>query len=302
MTDGGNKVDRINQFAFYEVGKTLAKLRSFSGDVSADDVFFPLVDARSSVKELCDGNPIELVVSKVCAKTLHGRLDEVVERNFTTTDSDGAKKWNFPTPTTPPIPSWQWHQVMDALTEFETIFREEMREAATYRVPNRGIFDTAKLIDSADLTFPSDLRRYIPTKTSEDWRAAGRCLAFNLLSASGFHVARAVEGTLENYYQLATGKSKTLNGWQDYIKALESAASAPTQDLIPTEKVISGLKQMKGDYRNPIVHPRVVLSEPDARMLFANGESLITAMAQEIRSVQMNSTISPIVSALLSAE
>jgi hypothetical protein len=39
---------------------------------------------------------------------------------------------------------------------------------------------------------------------------------------------------------------------------------------------------MRTDYRNPIMHPRVVLTEGDARMLFANGESLIIAMAQEI--------------------
>ena len=39
---------------------------------------------------------------------------------------------------------------------------------------------------------------------------------------------------------------------------------------------------MKDDYRNPIMHPRVVLTESDARMLFNNGESLIIAMAQEL--------------------
>ena len=84
-----------------------------------------------------------------------------------------------------------------ALSEFETIFREEMREAAIYRVPQRGIYDTAKLIDAADQSFPAEIAMAIPFKTREDWKAAGRCLAFNLLSASGFHVARAVEGTME---------------------------------------------------------------------------------------------------------
>ena len=40
---------------------------------------------------------------------------------------------------------------------------------------------------------------------------------------------------------------------------------------------------MKDDYRNPVAHPRVVLEEADARMLFANGESLIIAMAQDLQ-------------------
>jgi hypothetical protein len=107
-------------------------------------------------------------------------------------------------------------------------------------------------------------------------------LAFNLLSASGFHVARAVEGTLESYYQLFSGKpGETLANWHDYKIALEKIASKNPKPC-PLAKTLTELDQMRTDYRNPIVHPRVVLTEPDARMLFANGESLIIAMAQEI--------------------
>jgi hypothetical protein len=58
------------------------------------------------------------------------------------------------------------------------------------------------------------------------------------------------------------------------------AESSPTP--CPLRKTLAELDQMREDYRNPIVHPRVVLTESDARMLFANGESLIIAMAQEL--------------------
>jgi hypothetical protein len=126
---------------------------------------------------------------------------------------------------------------------------------------------------------------HIPQKTREDWKSAGRCLAFNLLSAAGFHTARAVEGTMEAYYQLFSSKpGATLVSWHEYIKALrEIAAKKPNPT--PQEKTLAELDQMRADYRNPIMHPRVVLSEADARMLFANGESLIIAMAQEIAAV-----------------
>jgi hypothetical protein len=45
---------------------------------------------------------------------------------------------------------------------------------------------------------------------------------------------------------------------------------------------------MRRDYRDPIVHPRVSLDEADARILFNNGESLIIAMASEIKSAQIS--------------
>lgn len=276
-------MERINQFSFFELGQKLKALRAFEeGDVPANDAFFPVVDARHVLRQLLDGDPLDLVVSKTCTVTLHNKLEALIEERYRTTES-GESKWKFPTPDSPAIPSWRWSQIKTALNDFETILREELREAAIYRVPSRGIFDTAKLIDQADRTFPVELLPFITEKTRQDWCSAGRCLAFNLLSASGFHVARAVEAALEDYYKAATGKSKSLNGWSDYIKALEAVAEKPTDKLVPSGKVISELKRMKDDYRNPIVHPRVVLEESDARMLFANGESLIIAMASEIK-------------------
>jgi hypothetical protein len=137
-------------------------------------------------------------------------------------------------------------------------------------------------VDAADETFPKEIAGAIPQKAKDEWRSAGRCLAFNLLSAYGFHTARAVEATLEAYYQMFSGKpGETLRGWYDYKEALEKIAEKkPTP--APQAKTLAEIDQMREDYRNPIMHPRVVLTEGDARMLFANGESLIIAMAQEI--------------------
>ena len=147
------------------------------------------------------------------------------------------------------------------------------------------------MVDAADQSFPAEVAPYIPDKSKADWRAAGRCLAFNLLSASGFHVARAVEGMVEAYYQFFSGNAgETLNSWNDYVKALEKiAAGNPTP--CPAAKTLAELKQMKDDYRNPIMHPRVMLTEADARMLFDNGESLIIAMADEIRAAKQQGGI-----------
>jgi hypothetical protein len=75
---------------------------------------------------------------------------------------------------------------------------------------------------------------------------------------------------------------KTLKSWYEYTEALGKIAGSPA----PDKKTLAELDQMRQDYRNPIMHPRVVLSEADARMLFANGESLIIAMAQEIARIQ----------------
>ncbi|MEH2517560.1 hypothetical protein V1279_003133 [Bradyrhizobium sp. AZCC 1610] len=275
-------MERINPFSFYDFGKTIQSFVALTGDVATQKAFWPLWQAKSHMETLIKGDPIPVGISIGKARLVVDRLNEVFTGRFETKDQDGKPTLRFPEDGDAPIGEWQMNWIRSTISEFETVFAEEMRETATYFVPRRGIYHTPALVDTADNTFPADLQAHIPQKAKDDWRAAGRCLAFNLLSASGFHVARAVEACLEVYYQLFSGKpNETLNGWKDYIIALEKiAAKNPTPS--PSKKTLTELDQMREDYRNPIVHPRVVLTEGDARMLFANGESLIIAMAQEI--------------------
>ncbi len=278
----GADVERINPFSFFEFGRRIQALASLSGDVPAAQAFWPLHQCKTSMEQLLQGKPIPIGISAAKAKLLLEAVDSIVASRFYVVDAEGKTSLRFPDASDAPIQGWNWNWLRSTIGDFETVFAEEMRETATYFVPRRGIYWTPALVDNADQTFPADLLPFVPEKAKEDWRAAGRCLAFNLLSASGFHVARAVEACLESYYGLFSGKhGETLHSWYDYIKALkEIAANKPTP--APSDKTLTELDQMREDYRNPIVHPRVVLSEGDARMLFANGESLIIAMAQEI--------------------
>jgi hypothetical protein len=232
------------------------------------------------------GKPIPLGISTAKAAAFRDAMGTLFARRFMTTNEKGESVVQYPDQNAQTVQPWETYWIKQALVGFETVFAEEMKEAATYYVPRKGIFSTPALVDTADEAFPESLRGHIPQKTKNDWKSAGRCLAFNLLSASGFHAARAVEGTLEAYYQLFTGQpGATLKTWYEYTQALEEVAKTnPTPS--PQAKTLAELDQMRTDYRNPIMHPRVVLTEPDARMLFANGESLIIAMAQEICAVR----------------
>jgi hypothetical protein len=222
-------------------------------------------------------------VSRADAEQLKTALASLESAHFRVKNETGEMEFQFPLPDAPPIPEWRWNYIRSMLERFETVFSAEMREAATYYVPRRGIFFTPALVDTADEAFPKYLSPHIPEKTRQDWRAAGRCLAFNLLWASGFHVARAVEGAIELYYQVFSGKAGvTLNSWHDYAKELTKISTTPA----PSAKTLTEFSQMKDDYRNPIMHPRVSLTESDARMLFDNGESLIIGIAEEIRAAR----------------
>jgi hypothetical protein len=283
----GDNVERVNHYPLYELGKALHALESNTVDnkeVDGRALYYAVVRAKSAVSRLLSGTPFPLGISRTATEELKKAIEGIEDHHFTE-KKDDKKQFKMPS-SGETILFWDWLWGMnDLIRKFETIFSTEMNGAATYFVPSRGIYSTAALIDFADKSFPENIFGHIPEKAKSDWRAAGRCLAFSLLSATGFHVARAVEATLEVYYQLYTGAPGTLHSWHDYLKALEAVASTGSSPA-PASKTLAELRQMKDDYRNPVMHPRVTLSENDARILFDNGESLIIAMAEEIKAIR----------------
>ncbi|HEV2163084.1 MAG TPA: hypothetical protein VGR52_12745 [Stellaceae bacterium] len=283
----GDDVERINQFSFYELGQKLKALTAYSGDIKPTPALWvEMYVADNALEDLLKGIPIPVGVCRNAARALSDAITDVIRATFFRKGDDGKMQFHLPADNADAIDEWKWNSIKSAITTFETVFSAEMREVATYFVPRREIYSTPALVDSADESFPASLLGFLPQKTRDDWKAAGRCLAFNLLSASGFHVARVVEGTVELYYQLFSGKpGATLVSWYEYEKELTAIAAAKP-DPCPSEKTLAEFRQMKSDYRNPIMHPRVTLTESDARMLFDNGESLIIAMAEEIKSIR----------------
>jgi hypothetical protein len=279
--ESGTDVERINQFWFYELGRNLKQIATFQGPVHPARAFVDVLNAHGVVGGLLGGNPIPLGVSRGPAEALHGALDRVVTSFFKEPEEQGGGL-RFPEEADQLIPGFHWDWIRNALSTFETVFSEEMRGAATYHVPRRGIWDIPSLVDAAEKALPPEIGGYIPATAKTDWQAAGRCLAFRLPTASGFHVARAVESTLKAYYKAYLGRVPDEGkSWGDYIADLEQVSQNPA----PEKKTIAVLRQMKDDWRNPVVHPRSTLTDTDAEVLFNLGASVLIAVAQELKSV-----------------
>jgi hypothetical protein len=278
---GVRDVERINPFDYFELARKLAALNRFdtNAPIDASAAFWTAYGGRNSVEEMLAGKPVELGVCRAKAQVLHQALNHLITNRFTEMDADGKAQWKLPAVGAEPLNGWEWSSIKDGVEKFELVFAEEMREAATYRVPERGIYNTRRLIDDADLAFPKEVVGFVPPKSKLEWKAAGRCMAFGMFTACGFHVARAVEGTLEAYHHRFCAKTDDKNRqWGEYLSDLEKVKTIPA----PDPKSLGELRQLKDDWRNPLMHPRVVLEEADARAVFNNGETLIMMMTQEL--------------------
>jgi hypothetical protein len=112
-------------------------------------------------------------------------------------------------------------------------------------------------------------------------------LAFDLPTATGFHMLRATEAVLIEYKTAAGVKKSKTRNWNKYIQDLKAAGA--------DQKIVAILDQIRDLHRNPLMHPEVVLTMPEASAIFGICQSAITIMAQDMEK-RATKTASPPVS------
>lgn len=157
----------------------------------------------------------------------------------------------------------------------------EFEKTATYLVEKTTSFDTSTLVENATLTLTKEVRDQLSPTAIEDYNAAGRCLAFGLHTASGFHVARATEAVMHLYCDAFLGqmRDEEKHTWGQLLNALTKCKG----EIKPDKSTIAILEQIKNVDRNDLMHPRKTLDLTEATRLFHLATGAIIAMAMEIR-------------------
>ena len=181
-----------------------------------------------------------------------------------------------------PIQAFQLGWLVQRAKDLETVLANELPGLATYSVSPKGIFSTDDLITNAELQIPEAYRSVLNDKAKADIQQAGKCLAFELPTASAFHMWRSVESVMDSYHEALTRKSfldaGVTRNWGAYIKALETARAE--------KKITVFLDHIREEYRNPISHPNEMLELDEAFALFGPAISAIGQMLKEICEIR----------------
>lgn len=164
-----------------------------------------------------------------------------------------------------------------ALYTFDQAIQLELGRSPIFYVTPKGVFDTRALIGRASAVYEGYTDR-LPAETIADTDQAGRCLAFTLPTAAGFHIARATEAVIRQYmtaYGCPPPKESQRN-WGRYAEALKARGA--------DAKIVHHLDQLRDLHRNPLVHPEVTLTMQEALSLWGMCVSLIQAMTAEAES------------------
>lgn len=164
------------------------------------------------------------------------------------------------------------YSLIEAARKFEELFKAELAVADAYFVAPKGGYNTIKLITDATALFPPDLAKKAP-EAIPDITEAGRCLAFELGTSAGFHLFRAVESVLRQYWDHVSGKQA-----RPKQRSLGVYLAAMEKHSCGDPKIIAALKQIKDLHRNVLIHPEETLTVEDAINLMGIVRSAIAAM------------------------
>ena len=258
----GGKMIRISVPFFYGLGASVRQISGLRADMVLSDVWGNLFTAQNELQSLFGAEWFLPAVRNTLGpgQKLLGAIQAITQQN------DFAKKLDY----------LEVYNVTAALTEFETVLRNELALADVYFVTRKAGYDTSVLIANAEVNFAKELPLKVP-KAIPDIREAGKCLAFEMSTAAGFHVLRAAEAVVREYWN-AVSKGKPHPKQKNlgvYLKRMRDIH-------IGHPKVLAVLQQIKDLHRNPLAHPEETLTSEQATGLFGIVQSAINAMIEEI--------------------
>lgn len=167
--------------------------------------------------------------------------------------------------------------LQNCIRRFETILDEEINAAPIFCLERIGNLSTDSLLNGASNGYAPNVLKILPPNYLAEIDEAGKCLAFERATASGYHILRAVELSIRRYLLLIPGfVMPPLNrqNWGEFIDLLnKNGASKPITDTLHNIKV---------NYRNPLMHPEDTLELRQAISLFCVCQGMIELLVDEI--------------------
>lgn len=169
------------------------------------------------------------------------------------------------------IGQFELAEIIRLRDHFSLVFRSEISTLPVFLVSRKDNYDVSLLITDGRGLFPQALVLKAPEAES-DALEVGKCLAFELHTASGFHTFRVVEAVARRYWDTATSKPRPSP------ETIGMIAGQLELQRLGDIRVVESLKQMTKLHRNPLAHADVILTGDEAIAIVGMSRSVLTAM------------------------
>lgn len=170
------------------------------------------------------------------------------------------------------------------LRDLSAALHREAFEMYTYPVRPITAFLVERLVDEPSRLFsvPDVLEPPLPTRVDDVVREAGRCLAVGFEAAALLFILQATELIVGYYYERVTGRAPRHKSSVRPMAwgAMNSALARP--EYACPSSLISDLKHIVRDYRNPAMHGRLELTEGIAVKVWALCSDAVYQMIDDL--------------------
>ena len=259
-----------NLHMFYSLGVALERLhQEISVDKTGIELFMYLIEPYNSLSAfLADTKDMPIGDTRGAATYLHKFVSGLYKSISTDPNAAECK-----------IHQSNVSMFCHGKDEFEKAFEREYRNLDVFTMMKKGIYDTRLLMHHPEEELPERLRKFLPKQTLDDWKDAGRCLAFETPTACAFHICRGTEALMIGYYEALTKHPWEFpkKDWKIYIEQL-GVEGAPK--IITTR-----LDEIRDMDRNAYTHPEKTVSLDEAPVIFRLCTAVTFYMCQEMEKL-----------------
>jgi hypothetical protein len=177
----GATMEKINLPFFYQLGSQLNPLGKMKAEPqNRIDIWIATLTLRNNIFALLNwaGG------LKVCYAGARALLDAINEVQTWVGNLKAPGDWTKQDASI----DWKFQQIIDKAKNFETVLSEELLTLSAYCATQKGIYSTSDLIDHAERVFPPSVLEKLSEPVVQEVAHGGRCLAFDIPTAAGFHM------------------------------------------------------------------------------------------------------------------
>lgn len=281
---GCGRVKRVNLLEYFELAEAMHSAKKSLGaqTLKGSAVWIATYELPIKLANFIkDDNGFS--TSKRAAKELSDVVSTWVGSNLM--DGDSPAKFSH-AKLDEEFTDWQVSEIPNKIESFRNVFAAECAEVDVYTVGQISIYKTSALVSDGAGIIPADIQPDMPVETLIEFNSAGRCLAFDLPTACGFHALRGLELVMDEYLRFFGVDTSKTKSWSDYIKAaIKLIESHPEEhEKRPSPKVAAMLDRMRELERNPLMHPRDTLDAVQANMLFQLCAITVVEIARDMKA------------------
>ena len=186
---------RINLFEYYDLAEQLvtAKQALDTESSKGGNLYFALMGLPEKLGAFVNENN-GFSTCKHTATELKNLVSDWLARNVWDNQTDFSNnKFNED------FSGWQYRHIGTKIDTFRSVFEAECHSVDVYSVGQIAIYQTRDLVANASYTIPEEFRRGMSEEAIKEFDDAGRCLAFDLPTACGFHALRGTELVMDQY-------------------------------------------------------------------------------------------------------